>query len=296
MNIDKQLLKETLIKLTKYPTMYIGKNRFDYIQHFYQGWHMFHSALIYNWMSSYDIQKWLFLKESVSIQTTSLNGWILMQRCYGNRQEAIDQFREMVEQIDLSNGDEYHVADTVAWHIYQIYSVCKWNRDRTDWAKSIGFMYNSEASAYYYPLNDRIKSIIGVIEHTYDSILPLVARMINEPFSELWLYLHYERYFLCARFLYRSTGGAWNESTVLSCQADYYNDLVILHAYAALVREEQHSNHIITLHYNNGTIAIDSVKTTDDWCDIFNNDADVSVCNINPFSKSYLEWKKSKIE
>jgi len=294
---DKQLLKERLLDLVKCPAMYVGKNRFDYMQLFYQGWDMFRSSPAYKWMASYDIQKWLLLKESASLQTTSINGWCLIQRCYGNRQESITQFKNMLEQIDLSSEEEYHLPDTVAWHIFQIFSAYKWNDDRTSMMKAMPFMHNSKVSDIYYPLSNTIKNIIGEVKYSYDSIIPLITRMISESYGDVLVYLHYEHYFLCIRFLYRSENGDWIENTALSCKPDYYRDLVILHAYAALVQEERHKNHIVTLRYHNASSAVEirCKQITDVWYGIFNDDVDITACDANPLSKSYAEWKQAMI-
>jgi hypothetical protein len=295
MNDEKQLLKERLLHLTERPAMYVGKKRFDYLLLLYYGWSMFPPSSAYKWMADYDIQKWLFLEEAVSIRgAASLNGWSLMQRCYGNRQEAITQFKNMLEQIDLSSEAEYHIPDTVSWHIYQIYSTYKWNNDQTTLTKVVPFMHINRISNIYYPLSTTIKNIIGKVKHSYNSIIPLVTRMISEPYSDVLVYLHYEHYFLCVRFLYCSENGDWIDSTALSYKPDYYNNMVILHAYAALIQKERHRNHIVTLHYQNisNVVKIRYEQITDVWYGIFNDDVDITACDERPMSKSYAEWKQ----
>jgi hypothetical protein len=286
--MDKQSLKEALIKLAQRPGLFIGTNRFDYMQLFYYGWDAFSQIHVYRWMSDYDIQRWLFLKESVSIyRAASIDGWTLMQRCYGNRQEAIDQFKSMLDEIELSSRDEYNFMDTVSRHIRQVYLLYKWgNIDRQE------AEFNSKVSADYYPVNDMIRDAIGNVSHSYESIIPIIARMISEQYSDLWIYLHYERYFLCIKFLYHSEKEGWVENIALAHQQDYYRNLVVLHAYASLIQNEEHQNHILTLRHNDGAVTIDCEETIDEWYGIFNNDIDISDCDKNPFNKSYAEWKR----
>lgn len=289
---DKHSLKIALLKLAERPGIFIGKNRFDYLQVFYSGWDYPNwdnpSNDKFSWMSDYDIQRWLFLRESASIaHAATVTGWSLLQRCYGNRQLALNHFKTMLEEIELSDGKEYRLDDTVAWHIYQIYSLYHWNSgDR-------GRTFNAEVSSEYYPASDNIRKIIGKVQNSYDSIIPHVTRMIMEPYNDLWVYLHYERYFLQVRFLYHSKDRGWVDNTSLTAQEDYYRDLTILHAYVSLLQKEEHPNHNITLHSHNGMTEIEVSEIKDVWYDILNEDFDISASDDAPLCKSYYEWKKS---
>jgi len=249
---------------------------------------------MYNWACNYDIQRWVFLKESISLNSISHRWRILLQRCYGNRQEAFNQFQVLLEEIPFSNGNEFSLIDTVSCHIKQIYHLYKYECEY-DFDQRYSAVPNSKVSSDYYPVNETIRNIIVKIRHGYENIVPFIIQMINEPYDDLRIYLHYECYFLCVRFLYHTEKDGWVDSTTLMHQHDYYNSLVILHAYASLIQREEHSNHIITLCHTSGVTTIDIVEIEDVWRGIINNDIDISESDKNPFCKSYLEWKNSTI-
>jgi hypothetical protein len=114
-----------------------------------------------------------------------------MQRCYGNGQNAINQFGSMLGEIELNNANDYSIADTVSSHIRQIYSLYKWGNDHHE------TKFNSKVSADYYPVNNIIKDTISKVIYSYESILPIITRIIRKQYNDLWVYLHYEKYFLC---------------------------------------------------------------------------------------------------
>ena len=277
MNIDREALKENLIKVSERPALYIGESRLDYLERFYYGWGHLDTEKIYPWNADFDIQRWLFINESASIaHAATINGWLLLKRCYGNRQYALNQFRRLLDEIPFSACDEYELKDTVACQIYQIYAHYHWNSGN-------------------YPVDAGIKGIIGKEEKDYESIIPLVSRMISEKYNKLWVYLHYEHYFLQVRFLYFSEESGWVDNAELIYKANYYYDLLILHGYASIIQNERHKNHIITIYSEKGKINMAEKETDDDWHSIFNADADISTCDKSPFIKTYTEWKSSII-
>jgi len=294
---DKYSIKEILMLLANRPGMYVGKNRFDYILCFIDGATIGPQLFFpqsqnvykyYNWQFDYDVQKWLFLNESASLnRAVTLHGWSLMQRCYGNRQKTFEQFKRMLDEIPFSNGEKYDLADTVSWYINQIYSIYKYDNIHDILPPS-----HNKVSSSYYPVSSTIKDIIGEVQYNYESIISLVERMFNVPCKNLQIYLHYERYFLCVRFLFCSEKGEWIENTALTHLDNYYNNLVILHSYSLLIQKEEHSNHIITISSIDGKIKVNCEEIEDIWYGIINNDIDISMCDKNPFCRSYSKWKE----
>ena len=303
----KQSLKKLLMSIAERPGMYVSKCRFDYIDCFQQGLGMGFSyachalkqnaPTMYPWNSHYDIQKWLLLKESVSIvRSTVINGWMLFQRCYGIKQSAFEQFQKMLEEIEFSSHDEYSIHDDgVDAHIFQVYCLYKYGRNLSDEEIREYHKFNTTVSAKYYPVNDDIKSIIGEIGNDYASIIPIVNRLINEPYDDLLIYLHYETCFLCVKFLYRTGQNDWVESSALRHQDDSYDNLVILHAYAAIIQKEEHKNHIITLRKTKDDVYTSCAETKDIWAEIRDDNVDISALDKNSFIESYSNWLKGVI-
>jgi len=285
MSTDRQTFGEAVIQMAHRPTMYIGEYRFDYWIQFLMGYRA-HAYKVAPWKYDYDMQRWLFLKESVSIRSSYFNGWVLFQCCYGNGKEALDQFKAMVEEVEFSYDERY---DTVYWHINQICHFYEFGPDLE------AIEYYNKMGSDYYPASNTIKDIIGEIKHDYKSLIPLITRMIDEPFDDLRIYLHYERYFLCVKFLYYTKDKGWVDNTSLTDQPGYYHSLVILHAYASLIQKKEHPNHIISMRHKNKSTTINYKKRTDVWYEILNKGLDISACDKNPFSKSYANWSHAPL-
>lgn len=284
----REEFKRKMTQFAKRPGMYVGKNRLDYIQCFCNGW-FYAMPDMFQWYSDYDMQRWLFMQESVSIaHAASINGWSLFERCYGIGQNAVEMFQEMIKHIPYSSVLEADWGDTVSSHINQIYSLYHWKSSRCSDCKTA-------ISKYYHPVHQSIRDIIGEVTSNYESIIPFVRRMIPEPTDEFQIYIHYERYFLQVRFLYYSPTHGWIENTSLRDGKQYYFDLVILHAYCALVQKEEHKNHIIMLNIRQGNIETEVNEVDDIWYRIFNKNEDISSCNLNPFQNSYMVWRETVI-
>jgi len=292
MSTSKEAFIKGLRQMAERPFMYVDRGRLDYLIKFIDGASWGFGSFLheptsndtyvnrYHWEFNYDVQKWLLLRESSSIKSLTLNAWLLMQRCYGVKKLALEQFRIMLEEIDFSSCDEYSLDDTVALHIYQIYRLYKY-----EFIDDCHGSFNPKVSAAYYPVSDKIKSIIGEIKYSYESIIPNIDRMINESYDDLLVYLHYEKFFMCVKFLYHTGKNGWVEFTNLSSQQDYYRDLIILHAYARLIQKEEHPNHIITIRKINDEIAVDSEEM-----EKISDEEDKYGIYGNYFSESYSRW------
>ena len=276
---SKESLREALIKLAERPGLYVGTDRFDYLDNFSAGWGLVTPE--YPWNADYEIQEWIFLKESVSIaNAASLHGRSLISRCYGNRIEAINKFKMLLEEVEFSSNDAKKEINTVSAQIFGLKSCFESAFEEDDYICPF-------ANLAPATLKQASKKLVGKVQNTYESIIPIIVRMINESHDDLWVYLHYETYFLSVRFLYRTIKGEWQENTVLSNREDYFQNLLILHAYASFVQKKEHTNHIITLRHNQGVTMVDCKETVDaTWHDILN------AHNEKPLYKSYAEWKE----
>ena len=156
--------------------------------------------------------------------------------------------------------------------------------------------FNYVASPVLEKIENTVSKLVDKPERTYESIIPIISRMIPESFDDLWVYLHYERYFLCIRFLYHNEKADWVENTDLSYRDDYFHNLLVLHAYATFVQKEERPSHILTLrHHKNMTTIIEEL-VTDVWFDILNKpDANTSAYDENPFYISYSKWTKGGV-
>lgn len=214
-------------------------------------------------------------KESVSIaHAATLNSWSLMMRCYGYEKKACEQFRLFLEETSFTDHNK-GAEQTVAHQIYQLYSYFHWNKE-TDKA--------------FYPLIQEIKNRNGNSKYSYEKIVSFVNNMIEEQHDDLWVYLHYENYFQQVRFLYHTESKGWIDNTELVHHKDYYKNLIILHAYVALAQQENHSHHIITIHFKNNKSYVDTTEIVDDWNEIFNHGADKSMRNKNPMNYLFSKW------
>jgi hypothetical protein len=135
-----------------------------------------------------------------------------------------------------------------------------------------------------------IRKAMDSLSTEYESLLQFATRIISEPYEDLWLYVHYERYFLQVRFLYYSEANGWVDSTSLSGDA-YYQDLIMLHACAALMQKDEHQSSIITIHSTQGSVTYSFNEADDKWNDVYNLSDDISLSDRDSFCKTYNEWK-----
>ena len=299
MHLDSVKLKEMLLSIVKTPIMYVGKPRVDYFLRFIDGINfgnfMYNSHECFSdyiWEFNYDLQKWIFINESVSITSMTINSWSLIQRCYGNGINAFKKLATLLNEIDFTDGTKYSLDDTVAYHIYQVYSSYKpWGQLPDEYHS-----YNSSVSADYYPVSELIKANIGEVIYTYESIIPFIIQMIDDECDNLFIYIHYGSHFLCVKFIYYSKSKGWVECKDLVNKNDYYYNLIILHAYARLIQKEEHESHVISLNQINGNTDIKHINVQDYWHDIFNPDNDIQDYNSSSFDKSYSKWKEAVLK
>ena len=219
------------------------------------------SLLKYDW-GLIPFMRWLFNRESVVTSSISVNFYKPFKCCYGNGNEAICMFKHMLNDVELSPIDKYNFihTDRPDHHIRRIVQRLK----NPSFVLSIAqvkaletsFWYD-ESSKDYYPVSDEIIELLGDIDNTYEGIVPIISRLIKEPFKELWVKIHDEHIFSCVRYCYLTVDEKWIENTELYEDSNHYRNLTIIHGYSKLVREdrgERNDSKIVTLHLKNGII------------------------------------------
>ena len=278
MYIDKETLRENMLMVCKRPGLYVGEARLDKMWNYFCGWYHFGREDIYSWSQEVDMHRWLFMTESASIaHAASLNGWSILRRCYGNESHGIKQLEQMLTEIPFSEqSEDCDLKHSVSHRIFNIYAHYHWGADG-------------------YPIDEKVKNIIGAVGREYENIITIAARMIPEPYQQLWIYIHYERYFMQVRFLYYTDEKGWTDNTELTHLESYFDNLLILHAYAALIQKESHKNNCVTIHQKDGETTVGVKKVKGYWEDAFKADFDTALYDKNPFCKSYAAWKESVI-
>jgi len=249
----KESLRSALLTVLERPGMYIGAERLDSLLHFFDGWHLV--ASVYPWDDDLEIHEWVFLRESVSLATASLRGPSLISRCYGNGREAIDQYRTLLHEAEFRSRADRQTSCTVGEQVLGLRWLIQ-SRFEEDGRGGYGRRISGV-------LEQAAKELVGQVQDTYESIIPIMRRMADEPHDELWAYLHFHGAFLMARFLYRAEGGDWKDSTELRDKDGYLQNLLTVHAYAGH-GGDGHERRIITLRYGQGvTTVVDDTKTVE---------------------------------
>lgn len=295
---DNNNTLHNLIKLiAKRPAAFVGKGRLDYIDNFISGLYMYRSQFTDNkmlWNFNDNMQKWLFLKESASIAgRASINGWSLIKRCYGNDYEACKKFNDYVAEVPFDECESpFRYNKVISAKTYGIS-----NRLNKFYEEYENGDSNTNLVDNEYLNEELLKQLYISPNKSYESIIPYVQKMIPEAYDDLWIYIKYERYFLQVRFIYFSKDKGWVESTSLVDQEDYYLRLIFLHGYAEFIKPDRKLSQIVSIHYINKNLTeIQITKVEDVWFKIFNQSADISMCNKIALAKSYLDWKNSIIE
>ena len=168
---SKESLRAALIKLTERPGLYVGTDRLDYLEHFSAGWDLVTPA--YPWDADYEMQEWIFLRESVSIAgAATIHGRSLIPRCYGNRMQAIDQYRNLLKEVAFRSYEEDRPAPAVSQQIVGITSSFE--------EEGYDFFAGWAPTAH----RRAAKELVGEAQHSYESIIPMISHMIGEPYDD----------------------------------------------------------------------------------------------------------------
>jgi len=270
---SKTALRESLIKLTECPSIFIGAERLDYLLTFSAGWDMVTS--VYSWAADHEIQEWIFSRESVSIaNAASSHGTSLISYCYGNSNDAIAKYNTLLKDVAFKSKKDMIQKGTVSQLIYGIASSLE---------NDISCFFHEWAPI---TLRQAAKEITRSNLRTYEGIIPIINHIIGEPCDDINVFLCFSNHFLCVKFLYYTEKGEWKECSSLINSNDHFKNLIILHAFITLVKDKKHNNHIITLRNkrNKITIKYEKMQTSGDTSlEYSNND---SICTL------FTKWKK----
>lgn len=223
------LLKNILSR----PGVYVGRNRLDLIELFFQGWCMHQKTL---WSISYDLKQWLFLNESVS-GSCSLNGWSVFYETYGVTDIAVDRFREFLNTNEPASVLDYGAWDTATEHIGAIcYAVLHPEGPKTELKPYLDFSRNEEITE----------------EEFYLEIIRQVKRVIGRACERIKVYINSGRPVLQVRFLFWDDCG-WRDGVSLNTASDYYEKMVALHGYINLINKKRDTV-ITTIDWNAGAL------------------------------------------
>ncbi|MDR1704279.1 MAG: hypothetical protein LBS19_06295 [Clostridiales bacterium] len=265
--------REELLKLPDHPDV-AASGRFDRLKRLFFNKDYWAGKERYHWNFDLDMQRRLLIAESASIaQGASSGGWELHQRCYGNGGEALKQYKMSIERfVPFSDFKYYFLEDTIAIQVYHRYHFLLYGHSPSQPTQKIQELITAQGMSYI--------GILGIIDY-----------MMYRSYGEVWVYIHYESYFLQVRFLYRDKNNEWCDSAD-SIHMDNYEDTVVLHTYATLVHKHEWKSEIVTVHSKNGIISVTTQDTDDIWKDIIDNGKDISACDEDPFCKSYKRWKE----
>jgi len=275
---SRESLREALIKTTERLGVFVGTDRLDYLENLWSGWGLV--APIYPWDCDYEIQEWIFLRESVSINSGSIHGRYLVPRCYGNNIEAINQYRNLLKSVAFCSMEEKRPGNAISNQLIGISS--SFEEDGYDF-----FAHQAPAEIKQFA-----KALVSEAKPNYESIIPIIRYMIGENYDDLWVYLHLEACFLCVKFLYHTEQGGWKENVVLVGKENYLQCLLTLHARIVFVQKnlgEGCLNQIITLRHHQGHITVVCKRADNVWdsiCDYYEN---------RPFCETYAEWKNARM-
>lgn len=226
--------KELIRGMMKRPSLYVDAYRLDYLRHFLTGLDFpVDKSCFYedSWAIEYDLEKWLFINESVSIRNaSSINGWSPFFRTFGVRGLAINAFNYFLCDDLLTERHPDLLKDTPAWKIYGVNSHLK---DRRPYKQC------KNSGQYDSP--------------KFSQLLIIVNSMIEDYVEKIKVYLHYDDYFMQIRFYFKRDG-CWIDGNSLKSQDGYYDKLTALHACAELVFEKEYLYKSITIDYHKGKI------------------------------------------
>lgn len=228
---DVDTAKEFLEIVLKRPGMYVGCERLDYIQIYLCGW-LVGAKTYTSCYLDYDMQYWLFMKYSASIDAGTLVGWNLFYRCFGLEKYGIERFKEFIKECSFTKGDEGLREDRVAGQLGDINSY---------------YMFDGQLPAV---LNEEEIDKNIDFDNTTASLQELV-RLVNyiapNEYEKIYIFINHETCFLQVRIYYYVLGEGWIDGVTLAEQSDYYRKLLMIHGCVNQFRHNISEQGIITV-------------------------------------------------
>ena len=243
---SRESLRSALLAVVERHGMFVQGHRLDSLFAFFDGWALV--APVYRWDDDLEIHEWIFLRESVSFASQSLLGRSLVSLCYGNGREAIDQYKTLLGEVEFRSRADRGANCTIGEQVFGIWRIIAGHG--TD--QSGGYGGGTRMSGV---LKQAAKQLIEKPHDTYEDMVPLMRRMVDEPHDELWAYLHTHGV-LMARFLYRAEGGDWQDSTSLRDKDGYLENLLLVHAYAMYMGKTLKDD-VVTVRYSHGVTSVE---------------------------------------
>lgn len=242
--------------------MYVGSNRFDYIDYLFSGYCMGRKNEV-NFIPDAEMQYWLLHTHSVSLHSNSISGRELFYRCFGSGDTAFKKYKEFIcaelPQNPVSVSSEI-------------------------------FSYEDEHRLVYYNWTD-IDAKMGndIPPGHYEKLAWLILETIREmiaraglAYEKLKIYIYKEPLFNQIRFLFYADD-CWIYDNEIISKPENHELLIALHANARNTAvEELHNcgyNVIDTQNYHGETL----------FSEIY------SISDEKSFFTEYLHWKNEII-
>lgn len=227
-----------LQKMINRPAMFVGSNRFDYIDFLFNGYCIGCKSEV-SFLPSKEIQYWLLHTQSASLHG-SINGATLFYRCFGSRQTAFEKYKVFLETAMQKNlngvDDELYAYEE------------KYNIVRYEWEDDVPIdHYKKLAQSVYI----NIQEMLEQTDLVYD---------------EVKVFIRKERLFNQVRFLLHGDYG-WIDDSQIIAKPEYHKYLIAIHANArnAKVEDLRNCGYDVfdKINYDNNTIP--AHDTFADW-------------------------------
>ena len=241
-----------LQKIINRPAMFVGTNRFDYIDCLLTGYYIGRGTGV-DFLPNKEMQYWLLHKQSATLHG-SISGRQLFYRCFGYKNLALENYKAFL-YADLTQIPQHFKGID-----YEIYAHEEnQNIVRYEWEEDI-------PSDYY--------------EKLAQAVLNSINCMISQSgfvYDLLKIYIRRESLFCQARFMFHDTDG-WKDDNEIIVKQENHEYLIALHTNARNARKEDLQNY--------GCDVVD-VQDYDDKLLTLND----SFIDKITYSSEYLRWK-----
>ena len=266
-----------LFKVIDKPGLYFGKNRMDYFGVFLSGYFS-GDPDAYNWNGNYELEKWLFVNYSASINSASIASRTLFIRVFGNEMTAFSVFKKMIKEVPFEEKEKdkpTKILEHEKWEIkdyiesYERKGHSPIQQKYKKHAMNIKEKYNCEAS-----FDEKVEILIEEIE-----------RSIPE-YEKLNMFLCYSKYYIEFRFSYKNRNGDWISDETVFNEGEYLEKNMVIHAYLQMIIERNDYLNILYMEKQSGEPVKIDRNQQDDLFQINNYDA-----GDMTFDELYLQWK-----
>lgn len=199
-----------LEKIMSRPGMYVGTNRFDYVEHFLSGYSMGHDFI--EWLPNIELQYWLLHAHSASLHSGSLHGRSLFSRCFGVGKIAFENYKTFIASSAQVIQQQVHS---------EIYAYEEKNKTvRYDWEDDVP--------------PDHEKNLAQTVLDGIHEMLRRTDMVCNK----LKIYVRKEPVFCQVRFLFYGANG-WTDDSKIIANPDNHSLLISIHANARNAKTDE---------------------------------------------------------